>query len=249
MAFEVSKGLFDFHAPFIGTHDECSGTALVRKRSGEQPGSAMQASIESIIGRVDFAFTGSARAALIGAHEVESIPIAVSRRETPQSDMANSGCGLAIERADVAPALSFRLEVFDGVTNAPDPIPAKSFDVSEPGTAKARIGDDNRMALSRHYLMESAEELAMGAGVVVAAYGMDFFVERDGASAGRHSSFEDEEFTAKFTIAPIDDDDRAPGAREEHRAECSVDSATFVVQMGITEQAVDGLDVMFDEGI
>ena len=35
-----------------------------------------------------------------------------------------------IERADVAPALYFGLEVLDAVTNAPDPIPPKSFDFS-----------------------------------------------------------------------------------------------------------------------
>ena len=163
--------------------------------------------------------------------------------------MANLGCGFAIERADVAPALCFRLEVLDGVTNAPDPVPAKGFDISEPGSAKAGIGDDNRAAVRRHHRMESLKEAAMGAGVVVATYRMNFFVHRDGASADRYGGFENEQFTAELTIAPINDDDGALSARKEHRAECGVDTPALVVQMRITEQAVDGLDVMFDEGI
>jgi hypothetical protein len=78
---------------------------------------------------------------------------------------------------------------------------------------------------------------------------VDFFVHRDGASADGHGGFEDEQFTTELTIAPINDDDGALGTCKEHRAERGVDSLALIVQMGITEQAVDGFDVMFDEGI
>jgi hypothetical protein len=97
--------------------------------------------------------------------------------------------------------------------------------------------------------METLKEAAMGARVVVASYGMDFFVHRDSASTDGHGGFEDEQFAAEFTIAPVNDDDGALSARKEHGAECGVDSLALAVQMRITEQAVDGLDVMFDEGI
>jgi hypothetical protein len=97
--------------------------------------------------------------------------------------------------------------------------------------------------------MESLKEAAMGTRIVVASYGMNFFVHGDGAPADRYGGFENKEFTAEFTIAPVNDDDGALGTRKEHRAECGVDSPALVMQMRITEQAVDGLDVMFDEGI
>jgi len=60
--------------------------------------------------------------------------------------VSNLWCGVRVERADVAPALGFGVQVLDAVTNTPDPIPAERFDVSEPGTAEAGIGDDNRNA-------------------------------------------------------------------------------------------------------
>lgn len=107
---------------------------------------------------------------MIGAHKIEAKPIAMARREATQSDMAYLGCGLAIERTDVAPALCFRLEDLDGVTDATDPVPTEGFDIAKPGTAKAGISNDNRMTLRGHHLMKTAEELAMGAGAVVAAY-------------------------------------------------------------------------------
>jgi len=157
--------------------------------------------------------------------------------------------GLAVERADVVPALGFRVQVLDAVTNTPDPIPTERFDVSEPGTAEAGIGDDDRNAVGRHHLMESVKEATMGVGVVITAQGMDFFVEREGAPADGQGGFEDEQFTAELAVAPIDDDDGTLGVSEEHRAECGIDSPALTVQMGITEEAVDGFDVMFDEGI
>ena len=52
-------------------------------------------------------------------------------REAAKSDMANRGCGFAIECTDVAPALSFGVEVLDAVTDASEPIPAKRFDRAE----------------------------------------------------------------------------------------------------------------------
>jgi len=97
--------------------------------------------------------------------------------------------------------------------------------------------------------MEALKEAAMGAGAVVASHGVDFFVHRDGAPADGYGGFEDEQFPAEFAIAPIDDDDGALGARKKHRAERGVDSPALVVKMRIAKQAVDGLDVMFDEGI
>lgn len=69
----------------------------------------MQAPIEPIIGRVEFAFSGLTRTGLIGSHEVEPKPVAMPRRETTKADMAHRGSGLAIEGADIAPALRFRL--------------------------------------------------------------------------------------------------------------------------------------------
>ena len=97
--------------------------------------------------------------------------------------------------------------------------------------------------------MESLKKAAVRAGVVVATYGVDFLVHRDGASADRYGCFEDEQLTAEFAIAPIDDNDRALSTCKEHGGERAVDSRAFTVQMLIAEQAVDGLDVVFDEGI
>jgi len=57
---------------------------------------------------------------------------------TEHAQVANSRCRLAIERADVAPGLCFGLQVLDAVTNAPNPISPKSFDVSEPGAVPHR---------------------------------------------------------------------------------------------------------------
>ena len=171
------------------------------------------------------------------------------RREAAKSDMANRGCGFAIECTDVAPALSFGVVVLDAVTDASDPIPAKRFDIAKPRATKAGVGNDNRMALCGHHLMESAEKLAMGTGTVVAAQGMNFFLHRDGAPADGYGGFEDKQFTAELTIAPIDDDDGALSARKEHGAEWGVDSLALLLQMRIPEQAVNGLDVVFNKGV
>jgi hypothetical protein len=129
------------------------------------------------------------------------------------------------------------------------PIPAKRFDISEPKATEAGIGDDNRPAADRHHFMESLKEAAMGAGVVVAAQGINFFVQRDGAPTDGYGGFEDERFAAELTIAPIDDDDGALSAGKEHRAERGVDPLALIVKVRISEQAVDGFDVMFDESI
>jgi len=78
VTFEVTEGFFDFHTACVCPFDEIARAAMVWKRGGEQPGSAMQSPIELVVGRVEFAFTGSAGTALIGAHEIEPKLVVVS---------------------------------------------------------------------------------------------------------------------------------------------------------------------------
>jgi len=78
VTFEVTEGFFDFHTACVRPLDEIARAAMMWKRGGEQRWSAMQSPIELIVGRIEFAFAGSAGAALVGAHEIEAKLVAVS---------------------------------------------------------------------------------------------------------------------------------------------------------------------------
>jgi hypothetical protein len=92
----------------------------------------MKPPIQFVVGAVALTLRGPSWASLVGAHEIEPALIAMTLGEASLADMLDFGSCQRIQGMDVAPAASFGLEVFDGVTNTADPIPAERFDRSEP---------------------------------------------------------------------------------------------------------------------
>jgi hypothetical protein len=54
-------------------------------------------------------------------------------------------------------------------------------------------------------------------------------------------------FVARFTIRPIDEEDRAGSFAQPPLRDRSIDGDPFVLQMGVAQQAVDALEVVFDK--
>ena len=89
----------------------------------------------------------------------------------------------------------------------------------------------------------------MGFRVVVAPHGMDFLKEGERAAVDRDGGFEDEQFAFELTIGPVDHDERAREAGEQQAGQCRIDPVALALEMTVTEQAVDGLDVMLGKGL
>ena len=149
MVLEVAEGLLDLHSAAVGTLDQARGAACMRKRSRQQPGRTMQPPVEAGVGAVAAAFPGSARTTTIGAHQVESAPVAMTLGQAALAEMTDLRGGVGIERMGIAPAAGFGLEVLDAVTDAADPIPAQGLYISEPRAAEAGIGDHDGAAAFR----------------------------------------------------------------------------------------------------
>ena len=73
---------------------------------------------------------------------------------------------------------------------------------------------------------------------------MRLLVERDGASLEREGSLQDEDLALEFAVCPVDDDDGPLELGEEGVCHGGVDALALAVEMSVSEQAVDGLDVM-----
>ena len=87
----------------------------------------------------------------------------------------------------------------------------------------------------------------MGLRAVVAAHGVCFLVQGECTPVHRHRCLEDEHLPFELAVGPIDDDDRAADAGEKQSPHLDVDVEPLAVDVFVTEQSVDGLDVMLGE--
>lgn len=249
MIFQVAEGFLDLHASLIGAHHQDPGRAGMRQRGCQQPRGTVQAPVETLVGPVRLAFGRATRGALVSADEIQPTPVTVTLRQAALPDMANPGCSLGVEGMHVAPAAGFWFEILDGIADAPDPVPAQGFDGAEPGATEAGIGNDDGMNVRGHDGVQMSEELPMRFRAIVVSQGMDFFVEGESTSVHGYRGTQDEQLSLEFTVCPVDDDERSGNGVEELSCQCGVDTGAFTLQMGITQEAVDGFNVMFDEGI
>jgi len=245
--FQVSEGFFDLHALGVGSHDCIGVSGGVRQGGREEPGRAVELSVQPIIGSVAFSLFWSSGAAMVSAHEIQSTPVFMALGEAAPADVPSSLRGIGVEGVDKAPATGFGAEVLDGVANSPDPIPSQGLYRSEPWSAEACVGDDDGTHMLGQHVVESGEELTVSLGAIVSTHRVDFFV--DGHSSPTHGNrcLEDEQPALEFAVGPIDDDERSVDMGEQGVGDLGVDIDSLAMQMRVAEQPVHRFDVVLDE--
>ena len=185
VALKVANGLLNLHALSMDALDLVAGAAMMGQRGGEQSRDTMQL---SILRTVDTAFARPARSPAIGAHQIQPTPVAVTARQTSPADVTHVRFGLSVQRVNEAPAPRLRVQVFDSLADAPNPVPPKGLHVTKPRTAESHVGDHSGATALGQHRVQPLQESPVGLRVVVASYRMHFFVDRERAGPNYYNS-------------------------------------------------------------
>ena len=174
VAFEVANGLLDQHTLCVDSLDPGTGSAVMRQRSGEQPRGLVH---PTILRATSSALATSVRSTAKGTHQIQPAPVPVAAQQTLDADVAHARRGLSVQRMDEAPATRFRPHVLDVMSNPPDAVSSRGFDIAKPRPAESRIGHhDGPGALGQDGL-RPMQESPVDPGIVEAVHRMHYFVE------------------------------------------------------------------------
>ena len=148
-------------------------------------------------------------------------------RQTSPADMAHPCGGLPVQRMDVAPASRFRSQVFDAVSNPPDPVPSKRLDIAKPRPAESGVGDDDGATALGQDGLQPMQESPVGPRVVVAAHRMHLFVDRNRSPLHRHRGFEDEVLVRQRAVGPVDENHRSRDPSQHRARQGAIDTVSF----------------------
>ena len=114
----------------------------------------MQTSIQPTVVRM---LVTSARCAAlsrwVGAYQIQIEAVSVPGRQCHLAHVANSCRGLFVKAVCKTPPARAFVEILDLVSNTPDPIPTKGFNLTKPWTAEAGVCNDDGTAIVRDHMM------------------------------------------------------------------------------------------------